>query len=813
MSGRHAGERRLGDDTGRMNNAKSTVGNVIASWWARLVSVQSEDPETAQLGQVFNTLMVISTGVVAAIAITFIIAGYLGVMPKAHAAAGLAFPVLFSPVSIICIWQAKRGRIRAMIWLHCLGNLIGIGAGVFVFGGIHSGAWMLFIWTIMIGGTLLAPAYALAMTAAVTGYAILLLVLELTGLYVPPIMIDSVAREFFSTSLFFIMLVSTVGLLTYFTMTNLRQTLSELRTTNTRLASEIVERNRAEAQLRQAAAVFESTQDGVMIVGLDKRVLAVNRAFCDITGYRSEELEGRSASRTMRSGVHDDQFYQSIWASIIGSGHWQGEIWERRKNGELFPAWSTISVVQDEAGRVSNYVAVFSDISRIKESEEKLQRLAHYDPLTDLPNRHMLDISLSRALDRAARRGHQLAVLFLDLDRFKNVNDSLGHPMGDRLLKGIAQRLTARIRNDDTLARLGGDEFVLVLEHVDRSTQAATVAQQLIEALAQPFTLGAREEVYIGVSIGISIYPANGSDATQLIQHADAAMYRAKEHGRNTFQFYTDELTETANARLALETKLRKAVERDEFEVFYQPQVSLETGQIVGAEALVRWRHPQDGMISPAEFIPLAEETGLIVPIGARVLELACRQAQAWEGSLPSWFKLSVNLSTIQFVRGGVADMVRRILDQTGLAPERLGLEITESTMMKSDKRTHQALAQLKSLGIALSIDDFGTGHSSLAYLKRFEIDVLKIDQSFVRDIPQDPSDMEIVATIIAMARNLKLSVIAEGVETRQQLQFLQNNGCHAYQGFLFSPAVPAEAFTGLLNDARNGDDRYSALP
>ena len=795
-----------------MNNAASSVGNIIAAWWRRLVSIQSDDAETAQLGSLFITLMVISLGVLASVASTFVAAGYLGLMPVVHAAIGVAFPVLFSTLSVICIWQAKRGHIRAMIWVHCMGNFLTIGLGVFIFGGIHGAGWMMFIWTIMIGGTLLSPVYALVMTAVVTLYAIALLVLERAGLYAAPIQINAATSAFFWICLFLIMLVSTVGLLTYFTMTSLRKTLSELRTTNARLGSEIVERNRAEAQLRQSAAVFENTQDGVMIIGMDRRILAVNLAFCEITGKRQDEIESHSVIDMMQADVNDDHFYESIWATIFHRGHWQGEIWARRKNGELFPAWSTISAVQDEAGNVSSYVAVFSDISRIKESEKKLQRLAHYDLLTDLPNRNMLDISLNRALGRAARHQHQLAVLFLDLDRFKNVNDSLGHPVGDRLLKAIAQRLTARVRNEDTLARLGGDEFVVILEHIEQPTQAAVVAQQLLDALAEPFTLSAHEEVYIGASIGISIYPTNSMDATQLIQHADAAMYRAKECGRNTFQFYTDELTESANARLALETKLRRAVERDEFEVFYQPQVSLETGAIVGAEALVRWRHPQDGMISPAKFIPLAEDTGLIVPIGARVLELACRQAQAWEDLLPASFKLSVNLSTIQFVRADLTDTVRKILDQTGLAPERLGLEITESTMMKNDKHTHQALAQFKSMGITLSIDDFGTGHSSLAYLKRFKIDVLKIDQSFVRDIPQDPNDMEIVATIIAMARNLKLSVIAEGVETREQHQFLQKNGCQAYQGFLFSPPVTAEAFAALLSETGNRDARYSAL-
>ncbi|OYY93081.1 MAG: two-component system response regulator [Hydrogenophilales bacterium 28-61-23] len=568
-----------------------------------------------------------------------------------------------------------------------------------------------------------------------------------------------------------------------------------------RLAGLAVQRVRADTRLRQAAAVFESTREGVVITDLTPRIVGINRAYSAITGYQEAEVLGANPN-LIKSGRQDDAFFAAMWASILQTGHWQGEVWNRRKNGEIFPQWLTISTVYDHEGQPSHYVGVMTDISQLKRSEAQLEHLAHHDPLTGLPNRLLLQSRLIHALERADRHRQRVAVLYIDLDRFKNINDSLGHPVGDELLQSLSLRMTERLREDDTLGRLGGDEFLLILEDLDRPEYAAGVAQNLIHLLERPFDLPSGHEVYVGASIGISLFPDDGRSVTELIQHADVAMYQAKESGRNTYSFYTPALTLAANERLELEARIRRGLAQGEFVLHFQPQLDMQTGALIGCEALVRWNTPEEGMISPARFIPLAEETGLIVPLGDWVLQTACAQARAWLDAGYPELLMAVNLSARQLQQRDIVQKIAQALEQTGLPASHLKLELTESMILGQGELAIDLLHAIKALGVSLSIDDFGTGYSSLAYLKRFPIDEVKIDRSFVRDIPHDASDMEIASAIIGMAQGLKLKVMAEGVETQAQLNFLADQGCHAYQGFLFSKAIPADAFEQLFNPA-----------
>ncbi|MDP2430685.1 MAG: PAS domain S-box protein [Pseudomonadota bacterium] len=572
------------------------------------------------------------------------------------------------------------------------------------------------------------------------------------------------------------------------------------------LAHDISERVQAEEKLNQAAVVFENAQEGVMVTDRHARILAVNPAFCEITGYSEAEVLGATPAK-FKSGRHDTAFYQAMWRALSETGRWQGEVWDRRRDGEIFPKWLSISAVRDADGQIVRYVSLFADITHLKESEARLEHLAHFDVLTDLPNRLLFTSRLEHAVDQARRHGQRIALLFLDLDRFKTVNDSLGHPAGDELLITIALRIRKRLRDEDTLARLGGDEFVILLEQLDEAQMAAIVAQDLLQVLAAPVQLSGGHEVFIGASIGISLFPDDADNATRLVSSADAALYQAKEQGRNTYRFYTEALTTAANEHLALETRLRRGLERGEFILHYQPLIDAHSGRAVGVEALVRWQPPGKALVPPAKFIPIAEETGLIVPLGEWILRSACAQARAWlDAGLPP-LVMAVNLSGRQFQAADMAELVRAVLLDTGLPARLLELELTESVIMEQADQAIATLDALKSLGVRLTIDDFGTGYSSLAYLKRFPIDKLKIDRSFVDGLADDPNDREIAATIIAMARSLNLEVLAEGVETEQQLAFLRLYGCDQYQGYLFSKPIPADEFErwlpGFVHPAR----------
>ncbi|OIR17622.1 cyclic di-GMP phosphodiesterase Gmr [mine drainage metagenome] len=552
--------------------------------------------------------------------------------------------------------------------------------------------------------------------------------------------------------------------------------------------------------LERAAKVFEYSKEGILVADSHNNIISVNRSFTDITGYSAEDVIGENP-RILSSGRHDADYYNRMWSTLLKTGSWQGEIWNRRKNGEIHPEAITLISVKDDNGVVLNYISIFSDISERKLAEDRIQQLAHYDVLTGLPNRVLFNDRLEQALISAQRNKSTLALLFLDLDRFKNINDTLGHDAGDQLLKMVAERLMECVREQDTVSRQGGDEFIIVLPNTNIDG-AEMVAAKMLGLIMKPYAIAAHE-LRISASIGIAMYPDNAIDAETLIKHADVAMYQAKEGGRNKYLRFDSSMNGNAYERLTLESNLRVALERKQFELHYQPQVDLTDNSIIGCEALIRWCHPELGMISPASFIPLAEETGLIGPISNWVLEEAIHQCQIWrKAGLPE-VKMAVNLSSLQFREGSLQGQVSHLLDKYSVPAEFLDLELTEGILMQGVERTLITLRELTALGVGISIDDFGTGYSSLSYLKRFPIHKLKIDQSFVRDVTVDSNDASMVQTIIVMAHSLKLDVIAEGVETKAQADFLRNAGCELVQGYLFGRPMPAEAFAEELK--KNG--------
>ncbi|MDP1735305.1 MAG: PAS domain S-box protein [Sulfuritalea sp.] len=554
---------------------------------------------------------------------------------------------------------------------------------------------------------------------------------------------------------------------------------------------------KAEEELRLAAKVFESSGEAIMITDAEGCMISVNQAFSRVTGYGADQAVGRNAS-LLASGRHSREFFSDMWREMLETGYWHGEIWNRRRDGEIFPEWLGISSVRDAEGKITHFVGIFSDISERKAAEAKIAFLAHHDPLTGLPNRLLLKDRMGQAIVHAERTGNKVALLFVDLDRFKAVNDSFGHPVGDALLRDAAQRLLACVRDSDTISRHGGDEFLVVLTDLQSSEVPAQIAAKIMAVLCAPFHIDDHEAT-ISASVGIAVYPEDGAGFDELLQKADTAMYHAKEAGRNAFRFYTERMNADAQERLDLHGRLRRALEREEFVLYYQPLIDLKSGSIVGGEALVRWASPERGLVAPGQFIPAAEHSGLIVPLGEWVLQEACRELAHWHAQGCTQLSLSVNISSIQFRRGDVEEMVLRALAASGASPAALELELTESILIDGAEQVLATIGRLQTLGVRLSIDDFGTGYSSLAYLKRFAVDKLKIDQSFVRDIVTDRDDAAIVRAVIQMAGSLDLKVVAEGVETEAVATELRAMHCDLVQGYHFGRPMPAAEFRRLI--------------
>ena len=569
----------------------------------------------------------------------------------------------------------------------------------------------------------------------------------------------------------------------------------------------VAESKNAEAELRIAATALESRQ-GMAITDAQCLILRVNQAFSQITGYSPAEVVGRNP-HLLASGRHDKAFYNAMWQSIALQGSWQGEIWNRRKNGEVYPEWLSISSVKDAAGRITNYVATFSDISASKSAEDQIFNLAFYDPLTKLPNRRLLLDRLAQAVVTSSRHHKNGALLYIDLDDFKILNETLGHVQGDALLQCVARRVSDCLREGDTAARLGGDEFVVMLEdlvcdEVEASTIAENLANRISEHINRSYTLGQAQQ-HITASIGIALFgdAHTDSEKDEPLKRAELAMYQAKAAGRNLLRFFDNQMQVVVSARATLENDLRHALVQRQFVLFYQAQV-VDAGRVTGAEVLVRWQHPQHGLVSPADFIPLAEETGLILPLGQWVLETACEQLAIWAGQ-PAMadMTLAVNVSVKQFQQTDFVAQVQATLERTGANPKRLKLELTESLLVHDVEGTIAKMTVLKRQGVAFSLDDFGTGYSSLSYLKRLPLDQLKIDQGFVKNILSDTNDAAIAKMVMALAETMCLGVIAEGVEEQAQKEFLADLGCHSYQGYLFSRPVPLADFEGLADRLR----------
>ncbi|WP_366145437.1 EAL domain-containing protein [Candidatus Accumulibacter sp. ACC007] len=561
--------------------------------------------------------------------------------------------------------------------------------------------------------------------------------------------------------------------------------------------SDITRRKQAEAELRIAAVAFQS-QQGMLVTDAKRRILRVNQAFTLMTGYSAEEAVGQTTSM-LESARHDADFFRAIWKSVTSKGCWQGEVWDRRKNGEVYPKWLTISAVRGCGGAVTNYVCMQYDITKRKLAEERIEELAFFDSLTGLPNRTLLRDHLQQAMTAGQRNRTFGALLFVDLDHFKTLNDTQGHRQGDLLLQAVAQRLTASVRESDTVARLGGDEFVVIMGSLNRNmaeaaTQTESVGEKILAALNQPYRLDDADH-HSTASIGATLFWGVETSIDDLLMQADLAMYKAKTAGRNALHFFDPEMQTLVSARALLEASLRKAIRESGFVLYYQAQVAAD-GRVTGCEALLRWRHPERGMLAPAAFLALAEETHLIVPLGYWVIETACMQLAAW-ATRPEMAPLTVavNVSAQQFREAHFVDRVLAIIARTGADPKRLQLELTESLLVDHAEDSIDKMVALKERGVGFSLDDFGTGYSSLSCLKRLPLDQLKIDQSFVRDILSDPTDAEIARSVVALARSRALAVIAEGVETQAQKEFLEDCGCYLYQGHFFSRPLPLEGF------------------
>ena len=556
-------------------------------------------------------------------------------------------------------------------------------------------------------------------------------------------------------------------------------------------ARDITVIRRAERERRVALEVLRSMSEAVAVIDLDFRFISVNPAFSRITGYSEEEVIGQN-SRLLDSSQHSAEFYRRVRDVLERTGHWAGEMWQRRKDGEEFLGWIEMSEVRDAMGLRSHFVAVVNDITDKKRAEQELRYLANYDTLTGLPNRALLSERLGRAIVRARRQETRVAVLFLDLDRFKDINDSLGHAAGDRLLKAAATRLQATVGASDTVARLGGDEFTVVLEDVESIPAVERMAREILTAFSMPLEVDERHDVSITPSLGISLYPDHALVPTDLLKFADTAMYQAKAEGRNTYQIYNETMDAESRRRATVLASLRKALDRGEFRLVYQPRMALADGRITGVESLLRWHSAELGEIPPTVFIPLAEESGLILQIGDWVLSEAMQTLKRWRSHGLNEISIGVNVSVLQLLRGNLPEQLRNLIHELGVPANRIELEVTESMVMQNAEQTTTVLNELRKLGVTLAIDDFGTGYSSLVYLKRLPIDTLKIDKEFIGDLTRDPDDEAITATVITMGHSLGLNVIAEGVESEQQLSYLREQGCDEIQGFWLSPPLDA---------------------
>jgi diguanylate cyclase (GGDEF)-like protein/PAS domain S-box-containing protein len=548
---------------------------------------------------------------------------------------------------------------------------------------------------------------------------------------------------------------------------------------------------KGEEDLRLAAKVFENSVEGTMITDREATILRINKAFTDVTGYSQAEVVGRKPN-LLQSGRHNEAFYQHLWAALLKQGYWQGEIWNRRKSGEVYPEWLTISAVHNEAGEVTHYIGGFTDLSQQKQAEERIQYLMYFDALTDLPNRILFRDRFKQCMAQARQEDHRVAFLHLDLDRFIHINDTLGHQLGDQLLRQVGQRLVSQTGNQNVVARLGGDEFAICLPDLGEDGDVEDKVQLVLQIFSAPFRVMGKE-VFLVPTIGVALYPDDTDNYDELARYADTAVHYAKHQGGANHQFYQKAMNANIQERLNMENALRRALERQEFQLHYQPQIDLHSGRLIGVEALLRWRSAQMGMVLPAQFISLLEETGLIFPVGEWVVREVCRQQRAWHDAGCAPLSIAVNLSARQFRNQGLITAIRQILEETAVGHQCLEFELTESCIMDDPEAALSTLSAFHDMGIRIAIDDFGTGYSSLSYLKRFPLDVLKIDRSFVADVPGDAEDAAIVEAIIAMAHRLNLHVIAEGVETREQADFLLAQGCDGVQGYFYGHPVPAE--------------------